>query len=417
MVQAIYMVLIKIGGALFSLTFVFVTAILYMLYHRSKQKALTSLTPFSYDPMGIILKVIVQGILAGILGSIIIVVLGLPLRISPYFVLLLPIAIFLSFFNMRYLCFSYSAGILGIMTILLSFLDSQGMHVPVLELNPSGLIALVGVLHLMESLLIAISGGDETIPVVIKKDGVIGVGYILQKYWPLPIALLILSPLMDTENVQYGLRMHKWWPLLESKVFAQGFMYGLMPLTAMVGYGDFAVSSLPKEKSRATAIRLFIYSLGLILLSLLSVNTLWLQFTGLILMPVAHEFLIIMDQKRETKKPPLLTVPKKGVRVVKVLDDSHAGKMGLHPGDIIKKINNIEVLHYRQMEAILKEYYTFMWVEIEDVKGGRKTLEYTAFPDGVDKLGIVHLPRQPHLVYRVEELYKSKSFLDPILKK
>lgn len=415
-IGVLHAVLLKIGEALFNVTFIFVTFILYMLLQSNKKMALTSLTPYSYDMVSQVFKVTVQGILAGIIGSIVIVGLGLPIRMTPYFALLLPIAIVLSFYNLRYLCFSYSAGLLGLMSVGVKLLEWNGISTFTMDLNPSGLIALVGVLHLMEAILIKVSGGQDSIPIMVRKKGQIGVGYVIQKFWPMPIALLILSAMLPTESISHAIHMPKWWPMLESIEFDQGFMYGFMPLTAILGYGNVAVASLPEKRSNVTATRIFIYSLLLIFIALISINSLAVQVLGLVVMPVVHELLIVVDQRREMKKDILITVPDKGVRVVKALHGGHGEKMGMQTGDRIISINNIKVINYRQMRAILREFYTFVWVKVERIDGSIETLEHASFPYGIESFDIVHVPEKAGITYEVKTLFKTRSFLDPILK-
>lgn len=416
-VDVIHSVLLKVGTALFDMTFVFVVLVMYFIYKRNSQIAYHSLTPYNYDVPSQLIQVTLQGILAGIIGSLIITFLGLPIRLTPYFGLLLPIAIMLSFINMRYLCFSYSAAILGLLDMALIFINDMGIVAPELGLNPSGLIALVGVLHLMEALLIYIGGADNSIPIVVRKKDTYAVGYIMQKFWPLPFAMLILSNMLPTNNVNQAVSMPNWWPLLESNVFSQAFMYGLLPITAALGYSNVAVSTYPEVRAKKTSIYLFFYSIYLLAISLVSVNSLGLQLLGLITMPVIHELIIILDQKKEAKKDPFITLPKRGVRVVSVVPDGHAEQMGIESGDIIRKINDIEVINYMQMRAILKNYFNVLWVEVEKPDGKRRQYEYKYYPEGVGSLNIVHLPEHPPVSYNIKELQDTRSFLDFILKK
>src|SRR5690606_12129243 len=86
------------------------------------------------------------------------------------------IALSLSLFNLRYLCFSYAGGIVALMNLIFGFPS----------INPIGIIALVGILHLVESLLIWLDGFSDAVPVFLKrKDGNIVGGYIMNRIWPL----------------------------------------------------------------------------------------------------------------------------------------------------------------------------------------------------------------------------------------
>jgi hypothetical protein len=115
------------------------------------------------------------GLLGGILGSILLVFLGVDLTemgISQLWM----VAILLMLIKPRFLCFAYAAGILSISNLLFSYPD----------INIPQLMGLVAVLHLVESLLILLNGSYSPFPVYIKKAGSIRGGFNLQLFWQIP---------------------------------------------------------------------------------------------------------------------------------------------------------------------------------------------------------------------------------------
>ena len=98
--------------------------------------------------------VLLYGLIGGIVTSFII--LFFKIRIEYEAMLIIwPISLFLMLFNPRYLCPSYSIGIVSLMSLVFGW--------PRMEVLP--MIILVGILHLVESLLILIDGARDSIPV------------------------------------------------------------------------------------------------------------------------------------------------------------------------------------------------------------------------------------------------------------
>ena len=165
-----------------------------------------------------VIDAILHGIIIGLLGSWFIHLLGLPLEVTKACIVLLPIALLLSLKNPRFACFSYATPILGIISLF----------IPKFELDIPGLISLVGSLHLMEAVLVYLTGAQDSVPVMVKQKGSYVGAYIMQKYWPIPIAL---------------------------KIPLQGFA----PLCGILGFGSIAITTTPKNKARKMGLLIGIY--------------------------------------------------------------------------------------------------------------------------------------------------------------
>lgn len=400
------LILRYIAVGVFNFTFILVILIIYLMYKKNSMLLPFSLGANKVSVKSQMIEVIIQGILAGILGSIVVVVIGFPISLNPLLILLLPIAIVLSLFNMRYFCFSYSAAILGLIEVVVTGLNSLGFDIPRLNIDISGLIALVAILHLMEAILIFIGGADNNIPIVVKRDKKIAVGFLMQKFWPLPFTLLVFE--LGTKVTGSYVDMPDWWPLL-GRTFSDpaSIVYTLIPLTAALGYGNVALTIEPHKKAKQSSYKLALYSVILLALAVLSREIYVLKIVGIIVMPTLHDLMIVLEQKKQRESAPLYTLPDKGVRVVSLVQDGYGEKIGLRSGDVIKKINDIEVLNYRQMMAILNNYFTFMWIEVERIDGKTITLEYKAYPKGINTFNIVHLPEYPRLTYNLNEMQNT----------
>lgn len=402
--QVVYTTLQAVATAIFHPWFLIVIYLIYKMYKKNGDMEIATLL-FTRQKIGNkMIQSILSGILIGISASILLVVIGFPIHISEYMVFLLPVAILLAMINFRYLCFSYAGGILGFLSFIFRGQMFLGYKLPDINLDIPGIIALVGILHFMESLLIFLEGAEDSIPIIINKEGKFASAYMMQKYWPLPFALLVMEVM--TAIPQGSIEMPNWWPLMKNIIENPSgvLVYSIYPITAVLGYGDIAVSTTPEQKSRRTALSLMGYSLVLLVTAIFAPNRLWLQGLGVILMPVLHELLIVQSQKRERYAKPLYVYPDKGVRILDLKPEGLGEKLGLKRGDIVLKINGIEIENYLHMKAVLNNYFTFLWVDILGIDGKHRCIEHQAYPLGINDLGIIPLIEEPLAVYRLENM-------------
>lgn len=405
--QVVYTTMQAISFAVFQPWFFIILYLMYWMYKKNQEIEVQSVFLVKTKVYEKMVQPTLSGILVGIGLSIILIYFGIPMHFSAHMAFLLPIALLLALFNFRYLCFSYAGGILGIISLIFRGQKIFTYVVPNINLDIPSIIALVGVLHLMEAWLVFLEGAADSIPIVIQKDNKVAAAYMMQRFWPLPFTLLIMD--FVTAVPQQGLiETPNWWPVLkniiESPSPATILIYSVIPITAVLGYGDIAVSTEPEKKSRKTAILLVFYSLTLIIIAIMSPQRLWLQFLGVILMPLLHEVLIVGSQRKERLSEPLYTYPDKGVRIHELKPEGVAEKIGMKRGDIIVKINGIEIENDRHMQAILNNYYTFLWFDVISVYGEKKYFEYKAYPDGINDIGIIPLMKYHIRVYRLENM-------------
>ena len=402
--QVVYTTLQAVATAIFHPWFLIVIYLIYKMYKKNGDMEIATLL-FTRQKIGNkMIQSILSGILIGISASILLVVIGFPIHLSEYMVFLLPVAILLAMINFRYLCFSYAGGILGFLSFIFRGQMFLGYKLPDINLDIPGIIALVGILHFMESLLIFLEGAEDSIPIIINKEGKFASAYMMQKYWPLPFALLVMEVMSAVP--QGSIEMPNWWPLMKNIIENPSgvLVYSIYPITAVLGYGDIAVSTTPEQKSRRTALSLMGYSLFLLVTAIFAPNRLWLQGLGVILMPVLHELLIVQSQKRERYAKPLYVYPDKGVRILDLKPEGLGEKLGLKRGDIVLKINGIEIENYLHMKAVLNNYFTFLWVDILGIDGKHRCIEHQAYPLGINDLGIIPLIEEPLAVYRLENM-------------
>lgn len=343
------------------------------------------------------------GLIGGFLGSVILLFVGVDLT-SVGIIFVWPVALLLMMYSPRYMCFSYAGGIVGIISLLgsaivaIADLETTGIVSAFLNINLPGLMAVVGILHLVESILIYLSGAKGASPMFLKLGNKVVGGFTLQRFWPVPIVTLVAMVAL-TEQVSGGssVAMPSWWPLIGSELAAPSgytLFYYTFPIVAALGYGDIAVSTHPKLKSKKTALQLAIYSILLVILSVLAAFLPILTILPVLFAPLAHEYLIVASNNKEFSNKPLFVAPEQGIKVLSVLRDSIGEKMGIEPGYTITRVNGTYVENEEHFKELIVDLSTYAKFEVMDNDGRYRHVQAPLFGKR-RQLGLIIIPKNP----------------------
>lgn len=335
----------------------------------------------------------VKGTLGGVLGSLIIILLGVTIQANDFRYIFL-LAIILMLIHPRFICFSYAGGIISLSYLIFGY--------P--KVNVSSIMAIVGILHLIESFLILVDGDSTKIPIYIERNKKIVGGFNMMRFWPIPfIVLLTVGEIISGD----GVNMPNWWPLFRPEnilLNTDNITYVMMGVVAALGYGDMAVSDYPENKVKESSRNLFIYSILLIILSVVSTYIYAFKYIAALFGPLAHEGLIQIGRAKEKRGKPKFECPEFGVKILDVMPNEIAEKIGLEPGDIIISINGNQVNSKDEIQYILSSYPTYIWIEYIDRNGKYQTKEYMDYKYGIRKLGILTIPRYSAYSFVVKEI-------------
>jgi len=316
------------------------------------------------------------GILGGFFASFLLLFLGISFE-SIGITYLWPVAIVLFLIHPRFLCFAYAGGIIAVIALILRGLlvlnpglgefrhlvQLSGIHIP-------SLLALVGVLHLTESLLIYFSGHRGVSPIYIKNTaGEIVGGYSLQRFWPLPLLGLWASVMAeDSQTLHSAINMPDWWPILGTAMSPganEMIIYFMLPIVAGLGYGDMAVSSKPEVKRIKTAQNLAVYSVVLSGAAVAAAFVPLVTLPAALLAPLGHELIIRKGNEEEFSKPPIFCgEDAAGLQIMAVFPGTAAEKAGLQRGDILLEINNTQISSAIDCAYILR-HNKYLTIKIE----------------------------------------------------
>ncbi len=379
-----------------------VVLLVYFQYRRTVSMEKDILGTVQYPIKERVMDSVFFGLLGGLIGSFIMVFLGVTMDQSGL-EYVWPLAILLMLINPRYICFSYAGGLISLISLIFGY--------P--KINVAGLMALVGVLHLMESLLIWLDGHRDRLPIFVeRKDGSIVGGFNLQRFWPIPILMLVLysGPFLNGGTIETP----DWWPLIRLPGVTQSTVFVIMNGIAALGYGDIVLTGTPEKRSRDSAIRLLGFSIILITLSVFAANSTIMKYIAALFAPIGHEALILYGRYVEDKGEPLYVAPERGMRILEVMRGQAADKMGLGPGDVIVGINGMRIDSETDIKNVLCETEPHIYVDAVDPNGTAKSLEYSDYKNGVRQLGILFVPKENPPSFIVSE---APSVLEKVSEK
>lgn len=394
------------------------------LYRKNKrttvmQKMIIG-TPVN-SPLELTISQIVIGIFAGALASAIMSYFGIIFDESSSVDLIFLISIVLMFFNPKFICFSYSASLLGILSMLFAYIAyiTKNPAMNMLNIDVVAIMSMVAVLHFVEGILIFIDGKTGYIPVFTNKDGKIIGGFALQRYWVVPIAMFFMLHNIDASTLSSASRMSmpNWWPLLKGSISTdvlKNAVISLMPFYGVLGYSSITFTKDKKQKAAMSGGFTIIYSLVLFGLAQLAVLNLFFKILVLIFAPAAHEAMMIFQRYLEVKGKPKYISGEDGIMVLEVAPNSPANEMGIKSGDLLIEVNNMRIEDEKKVMEAIRETSSFIWLKVKRVTGKIEDLTYSRM-NPEKRLGIVFVPRSVPRDSTVIKVGESK--FDSILKK
>ncbi len=344
-------------------------------YKRIQQGQLTAgWTRHSRRYLHSTLVATLAGILGGFLGSVLLILLGIDIA-GLGLIYLFVVALVLMMIHPRFLCFAYAGGLLSILSIITGFPSIQVAHV----------MALVAILHMVESLLIFFTGHLDPIPVYFQAPGqkMVG-GFNLQKFWPIPLVAV-----MSTSMVSFPGAVDNWWPILSNPEFYDGIVYGLVPVMAILGYGEVTTTALPVQRSRSSALYLAIFSVTLLGLAVLGSYYPSFLILAALFGPLGHEMVIAIGWRSERFKNPIYTSPPQGLMVLDVIHGSPAQQAGVRSQDIVIELNGNTV--YGPADLIPGLDSSGPWLTMTVIRDGQRLVLSTG-KSNYDYLGIIPVP-------------------------
>lgn len=344
-------------------------------------------------PLELTLSQIVLGILAGAIGSIILSVLGVTFSENSGIEFIFMISILSLFYKKKYISYAYSAAILGAIGIALKFISNITDMKLFLNIDILSLMTFVGVIYILEGILIIFDGSRGAIPVFTKKDDKIVGGFSFNRYWPIPVAILmVFNNSIAGEDSIYS-NITSWWPIINNKSIVPllaTVMIASIPLYGIMGYSNVTFTQEKKTKSLRCGIAILIYGISVSLVGQLAgINILW-QIIAIIYELLAFEVIMRYEYRIEKKGQSLYVSDDEGIMVLEVTPNSPAYEVGIKRGDKIIEINGQNIKSEGDIFKAARESILKIPIKVKNNSG--QVLEYVVQPRN-KKLGLLLVPK------------------------
>jgi hypothetical protein len=358
--------------------------LVFVQYRRVSMMEQELLGSAKHEPVEQTLYALTFGLLGGLLGSLILTWMGVGLVEAPgrvsALLYLWPISFVLGLINPRFLCFAYGATLLSVSYLVLGW---PQVDIPTV-------IGVVAVLHLVEALLILISGATCASPMSVPRGDKVVPGFSVQRFWPVPLILPLFAP-----GIVSPAEMPAWWPLLKSDpLWLEGLEvmgWQLMPVVVTMGYSDLAITAPPEQRSRASARLLLAYSAVLLVLAVLAGHYRPLLWAAALFSGFGHEAMAVWSGRVQLLGRPYFERPELGVGVLDVLPKSVAAMAGLRSGSVILTVEDHKVDSREQLHEALMGAPEFVRLMFKD--GERLVRMRVKRPtSGLLGLGVILLP-------------------------
>lgn len=331
------------------------------------------------------------GLFAGIGVSIVSLLFGMTLTTEGV-LLIWAASILMMLFNVRYLCLAYATGVLGVVQFIVNLFPGAApggfagsLLDAIRDLNIPALLALTGVLHVAEALLVRWQGASFAGPLFYegKRGRPVG-GYQMQSLWPIPLFLLIPAGAGTAGSIL------PWTPLFGGDAWQGGF--ALIGLPVLIGFSEMTTSMLPQVKAKLTSSRLLFY--GLLVLGVALVSRWWSPFTlaAALLTFALHEGLVWYSRFEEQNRSPYFVHPERGLKVLAVLPGSPAEELGIKIGETIIRVNGVAISAKEELHEALRMNSAFCKLEVLNLEGESKFVQRAIYAGEHHQLGVILAP-------------------------
>lgn len=262
-----------------------------------------------------------------------------------------------------------------------------------MDINVVSLITLVGVIYILEGILIMFDGSRGAIPVFTKKEDKIIGGFSFSRYWPIPIAILMIFTNSSSPADSIYLNASSWWPILnksQTLSLIASAMVATIPIYGILGYGNVTFTQEKNKKSLRSGTVILIYGISIVLIAQLATLNILGQIISIIYLPLVYEFIMRYEANVEKKGQYLYVSDDEGIMILEVTPNSPAYEVGVKRGDKIIEVNGEKIKSEVDIFNAIKESIFKISIKIKNNSG--QVLEYNIQPRN-KILGVLLVPK------------------------
>ncbi|WP_342432990.1 PDZ domain-containing protein [Neobacillus sp. FSL H8-0543] len=323
------------------------------------------------------------GIIAGLVISLVAVAVG----IAVPFAAILLIAVFTIIWsltaNIRLVSPVYTVGAAFFAIILFAEnnwtfpLFSVAFESIDYKVYPS-IIVLLGLLLVAEGFLIIKNGSKGTSPKLGKSRRGQSVGnHEVRRFWIVPMFLLVPGNALTLP--------FEWWPVFH--IGAE--TYSLLFVPFAVGFFQRVQGMLPKQSIELLGRQVLAFG---ILITLLSIVGYWYPLVSIVVAAVAiigREVISLMQRMKDDSMPFYFSKRNNGLMILGIIPESPADKMGLQVGELVSKINGVQVRDEEVLYEAIQKNRAHCKLEVLDTNGEVRFVQRALYEGDHYELGIL----------------------------
>lgn len=322
-------------------------------------------------------------ILAG--GLITVFTLGIGTVFSYDSLLLLSIVVILLSitYNFSFLSASYTIGITYLLLLLLPIILE---YTPVANYNYfnntnfTGLVFLLGLFLIVESILLRRTTRNETFPnLTYSNRGALIGSHTLAKMTVIPFFVLIPSGMITP--------LFPFWPYFT--IGGESFSLLLVPF--IVGFNYKVTSNIASEVAKKLSKAVFLLSIGVILLAVASIYFPPLSIVAVIFAILGREFINYKQRLNEQQSRPYFVQVDKGLKILGIIPNSPAARLNLLVGETIVRVNGESVHCVDEFYELLQSSGAFFKLDVIDDAGEIRFVQSAFYENDHHELGIVFI--------------------------
>lgn len=339
-----------------------------------------------YDTYQEIRYILLSSLLLGLILSVITLIMGLALPIDLLNFIAAIIIIF-SAWGFRLLSPAWTLGAAFLIFYLSekmgwAFIPYSGLS---FEGIISGLAIILALLLMAEGILVLKRGWQGTSPRLEKSPrGMTRGVQLAQRLWLVPVFLVLPAGELTSS--------WSWWPVFS--IGAEQYAFICFPF--LVGFAQLVKSTLPELAVKATGKN--VVAIGVMAL-ILAVSSYWVPVLAVVSVAFAFISRIWISWRHhsyEKKKHYFFTPQPKGVMILGVIPYTPALKMNLKIGELIYKVNGIEVNNEPQFYEALQKNAAYCKLEVVDVNGQLRFVQGSLYEGDHHELGLILVEDKKH---------------------
>ncbi len=260
--------------------------------------------------------------------------------------------------------------------------------IPYDNLNLNAILSVLSIvtalLVIAEGVLIRKRGHQGTSPrIETSKRGLKTAVHLARRLWLVPVFLPVPSSRPLTSFAD-------WWPVIDTG--AVSFSFVLFPF--LIGFSMTVRSTLPSLAVKSTGKSVIIAGVFTLFIAILSYWIWQLSAVAVLFAALARLAIMLRHYNYEKHRSYFFTKQSKGVIIAGVLPASPARKMKLDIGEIVTKVNDVQVSSEPEFYKALQKNAAYCKLEVIGTNDQLRFVQGSIYTNDHHELGLIFAPEE-----------------------